>query len=887
MANKKKNSKQNPINTNKPPVAGTKYALKQVWRDPETRMAYVYYVDANSGAVLLDLTGYKLWEAGVVTDPFKPNPNSTTPPTNTPTGTPVGTTEVPKTEGAWNNTERYLGRSEDREGLFGSVKSSGFANSSINNVGQTPLSGYSNPPSNQSVTPEVFQDNIGDVGARTYSNPERYYDRPDQMEQGDTGDDLQNASANYSFTQAPVGNVNSRSLNTGPTGTGRVGNIAAQNWNTNDVIGNAKSMQTTEPAPAGKISAIDLYETTKDFVSNRYPEYTPVQVERLASAVVGNSVVETGAQGTGLLDLDNTHTDAKNSKTNVGIASWQGNRVPQDLSLEGQLNHLFDELDNGWSGASQTRANAIRDAIANASTNSIAAELYSVEYEVANPMHNDQRMAYAEAAAKGKWDVIGRAAGIPSTAIASTDNVPTRMEKSIAEELGATGFSNVTNLTPERTVQGVPTGMDISKSLSRQGAIADQNELSFSGRSGRVPTYDDNSSRGFVGPALDYSKPNDGYYKSDLGMGKGSLLDPNKTGYSLSPMPVSRSELANGFVSTGNTGAPKSAVDAYLGNAGRYNTPYSDTNKPAGVARGFNPNMYTEGRKFPDLPEDMSLAMEGTRQGKNYGSLWEAVKDKFGVSTPPSGLPTPQAPSNAVARDVYAGARKDTAFNPQGYISPTVQQSLTGTGSLPYTPVASFAQPQIAGIDLGKVAEGLARGFASAATSIGTGRTEAVNGGLGISGRQNENPFSGVGMRSVEGLGGIGFDYGSGGRSTGLGGRAVGTSGYNGTRGDSPSERGPGPGGTVSSGTGRGGNEGAYTGAGKDAGLGGTSSTSSPSSSFSGGGRTPSAPSRGGNEGSYGSKDSGLGGSSSTSNSGGGYFGGGGYTNSNSFGGPR
>jgi len=40
------------------------YALKQVYRDPVTRRAYTYFVDADTGAILNSLDGYTVWEAG-------------------------------------------------------------------------------------------------------------------------------------------------------------------------------------------------------------------------------------------------------------------------------------------------------------------------------------------------------------------------------------------------------------------------------------------------------------------------------------------------------------------------------------------------------------------------------------------------------------------------------------------------------------------------------------------------------------------------------------------------------------------------------------------------------------------------------------------------------
>ena len=164
MSHKKKNTttpSTNPVvvDATAQPVAGQKYALKQVYRDPVTRKAFVFFVDSNTGSVLSSLDGYVLWEAG----------RPVTPGTDTPTTTPTTPTNTVPSQSPFAE-DRYLGRGEERGGLFGSVQNSSFAERNPSYDSGPSLSVGPQGPS-QSVTSEQYPNGSGKITVGPGSGP--------------------------------------------------------------------------------------------------------------------------------------------------------------------------------------------------------------------------------------------------------------------------------------------------------------------------------------------------------------------------------------------------------------------------------------------------------------------------------------------------------------------------------------------------------------------------------------------------------------------------------------------------------------------------------------------------------------------------------------------
>jgi hypothetical protein len=219
MATKPIESK-NPVVIAATTPAAPKAAVKQIYRDPVTRKAFVFFIDANTGTVLTNLDGYQLWEGGVPTTPGKPTPTPTAPTANKPTALEDMMAQ-----------ERYLGRGEDKGGLFGSVQMSGFGDR-FNN----PPNADSGGAKEQQVTSETFPGGQGRITVTgdgpatpgTYEvNTPTQNNRmsPDTMSPSKTSGVQQGFTSKptgFEFSSTPANPAQNSTSPTTPTGTGNL-----------------------------------------------------------------------------------------------------------------------------------------------------------------------------------------------------------------------------------------------------------------------------------------------------------------------------------------------------------------------------------------------------------------------------------------------------------------------------------------------------------------------------------------------------------------------------------------------------------------------------------------------------------------------------------------
>lgn len=871
-----------------------KYAIKKVGRTPVTRDAFVYYIDASTGEVLTSLDGYTLWENGREVGDASGTPAN---PTEVEKGGEAAVTET-KEEEAWNATEKYLGRGEERSGTFGSMQSDFGASfgptgeaiksmerSAENNWGYIDKNDRSMVERFISIVPVVGitlsaarnLNNIAaveayreDMGLPALTSGERVKalvtgvesvvaeEEMSAIREGKSAvkDQVKSDINNIGTTQEKssfsgmTGDESSKSATTGGLASGAGFGATPPSNNTSSysfspVDGSYTASATSMDADAatdgiGNYDGLnsnntignmggqtyqdigDVMSNTKDVVSMTTEQYNQVIDTIAKEGLAGDyedyqniaSVISNRTEGTGTDDY--SVVSGVGPKGNYEFSAFKDVKSMTDAQKEAlrsspQWEQAKEAYEDVKANGTTTDATFYASNLVEGAVEKLQSDIPGLEPTDALPSPHsfftdpESRSIYTADAKLSTFDSTNISAG---AVYADNDNVGVRQNVSQLEAMGGK-MGEVTDVatpvTPDGTTGFVPS---TSSSLTMQGSIADQENMSFNGSSGpkglqKSSTEDDNSSRGFVGPVLDY-------------------LSEEQSSEEQSYVPTVNS------VKT--VSIPGVEID--------------------GLVRADNTTKNQQLEDNKALANSWATATQD-EDDKTLESLREAERSiptdiSFGDTDSSSTV------SNAAARDVYAGAKKDESLggtgSTKGFVSPTVQQSLTGTGSLPYTPNPSAALSQFTGFGsaISDAVEAAARGLAQGIYD-GISRTAGMVEGLGVGGRQVETGW---------GAGGTGLNSPSEGYShfggTGLG--STNSENYSGKGGqDSPSEgaRNEDTGGQ-SAGYGSwsdgGGNETAYDS--KDSGQGGTSAT------YSSGGN---------NETSYStSKDSGQGGTSDT-----------------------